>query len=213
MGMGGSTSMASDKSDQGSSVKVVGLLAMGATLMLIGLSLLPPPYSIGFNVRNYWTATATAGTFGGLVLIIVGLISLWRSHLFWGSAFVAFGAFFSIWTSVAPNVPVPSFCTGSACAVGYYGLAGFAFVFVLIALTFLISSMKHGWMSFILFLFVFITLILWLVQFWMTAAGSTVSNGQMWATGGFTILAGLVGWYIATATLTNWTYGKKFLPG
>ncbi len=201
--MGGTSSMSADKSDTGSNVKVVGLLGMGLTLMLMGLGLLPAPYSNGFS--GFWAAIPTAGTFGGAVLIIVGLIALWKGHQYWGSAFVSYGAFFSIWTNTVPNVSPP--------LVHFYGLAGFAFVFLLLSLTFLISSMKHGWLTFFLFLFFFLSMILWLVSYWMTAAGNTISTGQMWATGGITILTGLIAWYMATAQLTNWSYGKKFLPG
>lgn len=194
--------MSSDKGDMGSNVKVVGLLGMGLTLMLIGLSLLPAPYSAGFG--GFWAANPTASLFGGLVLILIGLLALYKGHQYWGSAFAAYGAFFITWVAT----------TGSATsAVRFYGLAGFTFVFMLMTLTFLVSSMKHGWLTFILFLLFFVTTILWLVNDWMTAAGNTISSGQMWANGVFTILTGLIAWYMATAHLTNWTYGRKVLPG
>lgn len=204
MGMGAGASMASDKGDVGSNVKVVGLLAMGVTLILMGLGFLPSPYSKGFVAgTTYWAATPTASVFGGGILVILGLIALYKSHPYWGSAFVAYGAFFLVWTM---TVTVPF-------SVAAYGLAGFTFVFLLLTLTFLVNSMKHGWMSFFLFLFLFISFILWVVWYWMVGAGNTISDGQYWATGGLTIFTGLIAWYMGTAHLTNSTYGRKFLPG
>lgn len=200
--MGATASMAGDKSESASNVKVVGLMGMGLSLMLIGLSLLPPPYSNGF--ANFGPAIPTAGFFGGIVLVIAGLGALWRNHMFWGSAFAAYGAFFTVWTVTIPN---------HGGGVLSYGLAGFSFVFLMMTLTFLLSSRKHGWLTFFLFLFFALSLILWTVAFWMSAAGNTISNGQWWATGGLTILTGLTAWYMATAALTNWTYGKQYLPG
>lgn len=203
-GMGAAASMSSDKGDMGSNVKVVGLFGMGLTLMLIGLSFLPSPYGNGFGGwGSFWAALPVAATFGGVVLLIVGLIALYKGHVYWGSAFASYGAFFIIWTN---TINSPS-------GVAYYGLAGITFVFLLMTLTFLISSMKHGWVTFFLFLFFFISAILWLVVEWMTAAGNSVSSGQWWATAAITFIAGLIAWYAATAHLTNWTYGKKVLPG
>lgn len=202
--------MSSDKSDVGSNVKVAGLLGMGVTLILIGLSLLPSPYGAGFQpafggaANAFWVAVSTAGTFGGIVLVLLGLIALYKGHQFWGSAFVSYGAFFSIWTVTA---------TLRLAQVQYYGLAGFVFVFMLMTLTFLISSMKHGWLAFFLYLFFFFSTVLWIVLYWMMAAGNNVSNGQMYANAVITIITGLIAWYTATAQLTNWTYGRKVIPG
>lgn len=196
--------MAGDKNDMGSNVKVAGLLGMGVTLLLVGLSLLPKPYGNGFV--GFWAAVPTAGIFGGVILILLGLIGLWKSHLFWGSAFIAYGAFFSIWSGTITRL-------ATLTQVQFYGLAGFTFVFMLMTLTFLLSSPKHGWLTVGLFGFFFLSTIMWLVTYWMTAAGNSISTGQMWATAAITILTGLIAWYMATATLTNWTYGKKYLPG
>ncbi len=97
-----------------------------------------------------------------------------------------------------------------------YSLAAIMFIFVLITLTFLISSMKHGWGTFFLFLLTFIAFILWTVQMWQIAPSSTMpgsfSSGESWALGVLLILAGLAAWFGATAELTNQTYGRKILP-
>lgn len=215
--MGAAASMSGDKSDTASSVKVVGLLAMGLTLMLMGLGLLPPPYVNGF--LGNWAVAPTASGFGGVVLVLLGLIGLWKGHVYWGSVFTSYGAFFSAWvgTYLFYSGGLAGLLSGGSGgptpAVFAYGLAGFTFVFLLLTLTFLVSSLKHGWLTFFLFLFLFISFVLWLVENWMFGAGNTVSHGQMWATGGITILTGLIGWYMATAHLTNWSYGRKFLPG
>ena len=207
--MGAPASMAGDKSDMGSNVKVVGLLGFGVTLMLLGMTLLPSPYSNGFP--NYGPTLATSTFFGGIVAAIAGLLALKRGHQFWGSAFVAFGAFFFVWTLTVPANPLITLLGGSA--MSPYGLAGFSFVYTLMALTFLLSARKHGWLTLGLFFFLFLSLILWTVEFWMAGAGNSISKGQMWATGAITILTGLIAWYMATAHLTNWSYGRKYLPG
>jgi succinate-acetate transporter protein len=208
--MGAPASMGSDKSDMGSNVKVVGLLGFGATLMLLGFTLLPPPYSNGF--AGFGPAMATALFFGGILTAIAGLMALKRGHLFWGSAFAAFGAFFVAWTFTV-GLAGASFGLFTLPGASGYGLAGFSFVYMLMTLTFLLSARKHGWMTLGFFFFFWLAMILWTALFWMSAAGNSVSNGQMWANGAITILAGLIAWYAATAQLTNWTYGKKYLPG
>lgn len=207
--MGAASSMSSDKGDTGSNVKVAGLIGMGVTLILMGLSLLPSPYGAGFAAQfggagMFWAVLPTAATFAGGILVLLGLIGLWKGHLFWGSAFVSYGAFFWVWTMTV---------TQRLTQVQYYGLAGFTFVFLLMTLTFLISSMKHGWLAFFLYLFFLFSTILWTVYYWMIAAGNNVSNGQMYANAVITILTGLIAWYTATAQLTNWTYGRKVIPG
>ena len=47
------------------------------------------------------------------------------------------------------------------------------------------------------------------------AAGQTTFNpdqGANWAVGGEIIFDGFLAWYVATADLTNWNYGRKILP-
>ncbi len=207
--MGAGASMTAEKSDTGSNVKVVGLLAMGLTLIMIGLGLLPSPYANGF--AGHWAAFPIASIFGGIVLAVVGLLALSKGHLYWGSAFTSYGAFFLVWASTLTSYN--SLGGGPFAGVFSYGLAGFTFVFLLMTLTYLVSSLKHGWMAFFLFLFFFVSFVLWLSEYWTIGAGNSVSKGMEWATGGLTILTGLLAWYMATAHLTNTTYGKKFLPG
>jgi uncharacterized protein len=185
---------------------VVGLLAFAAVTILFGLSELPKPYCTGF-----WTSTcfnsdplavmAVGLIFGGFVLAVMGLISLRKGNLFAGSAFVSYGGF---WFAYAFAILF---------GVAGYGFAGFTFVWVLISLTFLINSLKHGWMVFVLFLLLAVQFILMTVFAWQLGAGNSVATGEHWAIGGEIILTGIVMWYVATADLTNWNYGRRLLPG
>jgi uncharacterized protein len=184
---------------------VIGLIAFAAVTILFGLTELPHPYCVGF-----WTAGACfTGTpsllagfgeiVGGLILGIIGLVSLRKGNLFAGSAFLAYAAFFFAFS-----------VTGTY--LGGYGAAAIAIIWVLISLTFLINSLKHGWIVFIMFLLLTVQFILLAVLWWQTGAANKVAASEHWAIGGEIILAGLVMWYLATADLTNWNYGRKLLP-
>jgi len=193
----------------------LGFLAFGLMSILFGLSQLPGPYSTGFNVQvslGIWATgsivSLTMLMLGGIVLILIGGIAFLKSgHPFWSSAFFGFGAFWLIWSSVASS--------GNNHLLYGYGVAGFALLWVLFSLTYLISSMKHGWMTFIFFLVVTIAYILLVVEAWQWGAKPTtpISGFELGAIGGFWILAGIIGWYSGTARLAEYTYGKKVLPG
>jgi len=197
-GMESSSGVPGSKSTNGwASPSIIGLLAFGMTTILFGLSYLPTPYSKGF--LTYGGVPSTELVLGGLVLIIAGIIALSNNHLYWGSAFLGWGGFWASWSIVG----------GGAHA---YGAAGLAFVWMLFTLTFLISSFKHGWVTFFLFLFLLVGFILLVVEFWQGGAGNSISTGEMWAVGGIWIFTGLIAWYLGTAQLTNHTYGRKALP-
>lgn len=189
-----------EKPEWWGSPAIIGLLGFGLTAILAGLGFLPTPYGNGFTSTTLLAAMATI--FGGLVTIIAGIIALRKGNTFGGSAFLGFGSFWLGWSTLA----------GLGGAISGYGIAGFFFVWMMFSLTFLINSMKHGWGIFFVFLFLFISLILQIVAFWMRGAGNTVGSGQMWATGVFWILTGLLAWYVATADLTNWNYGRRVFP-
>lgn len=178
---------------------VIGLLAFGLTIILFGLSNLPKPYGNGFV--GFTGVTATEASLGGLILLLAGIIGMWKGHLYWGSAFLGYAAFWIIWSSSAASA-----------AVHGYGGAGFFFIWLLFTLTFLISAFKHGWVTVAFYVLLFVGIILLLIEFWQMGAGTKISSGEMWAVGGEWILTGLVGWYAATADLTNHTYGRKVLP-
>jgi succinate-acetate transporter protein len=181
---------------------ILGMLAFGLTIILFGLSRLPHPY--GTNFTGFAGIPDTELVLGGLILIIAGLIGLRTGHLYWGSAFLGYSAF---WLSFG------ILGTGGE----GFATAGFFFIWMLFTLTFLISSMKHGWVTFFFFLLLFVGVVLMLVEFWQAGAlvvpGNTkISAGEMWAIGGEWILTGLVAWYSGTASLTNHTYNRKLLP-
>jgi succinate-acetate transporter protein len=186
---------------------ILGALAFGLTAILFGLSQLPKPYSNGF-VAATGGNVATDLTLGGLVLVLVGLIGLFRDHAYWGAVFLGFGAFWISWSTTGQGLQGYVLAPG----VGAFAIAGLAFIWLLFTLTFLISSMKHGWGSFFGFLFLFIAFILILVEAWTLGGANKVSSGEQWAVGGLWIFTGLVWWLKGTADLTNHTYGRRVIP-
>ena len=221
----GSMSGAPDtKANETHGPAILGLLAFGMMSILFGLSQLPGPYGSGFDAKTpvgfytIWTpgatVTASMGLLGGLVLVLVGLIILFRGWgTYWGVAFFGYGAFWAIWAGVSPVV-------NNHILYGF-GTAGFAFVWLMFTLTFLLSSMKHGWMTFLFFLVLTLSYILLVVEFWQWGAwanghppSATIIPGtELAAIGGFWILSGFLAWYLGTARLTEMNYGRKLLPG
>jgi len=212
-GMGGGAPPMEAKPEAKSSTTVLGWLAFGAAFIMAGLASLPTPYGnsfgTGYQFGTYLligggSVYSLAVLFSGLGLLLAGFISLWKGHQFQGSAFAVYGLF---WIS---------FATALTAAPMAYSLSAFAFIFVLISLTFLISSMKHGWGTFFLFLLTTVAFILWLAEFWLVAPSGTkagsLSSGMSWAVGGEFVLTGIVAWWGATAELANSTYGRKVLP-
>jgi uncharacterized protein len=181
---------------------IIGLLAFGMTIILFGLANLPKPYGNGFV--GFAGIPATETLLGGLILVLAGIIGLLKGHTYWGSAFLGYGAF---WLSAASGA-----VTLTGVGAHGYGGAGFMFIWLLFTLTFLISSMKHGWGTFFFLLFLFVGFALLIVEFWQTGAANKISSGEMWAVGGEWIFTGVIAWYAGTADLTNHTYGRKVLP-
>jgi len=200
-----------EKPEWWASPAVVGLMGFGTTTMIAGLSNLPTPYGAGFG--GNWVVYGMAVAFGGIAQLIAGLIALRKGNMFAGSAFMGYGAFWlaftlmlTSFTSQLPAADAPAI---------FYGVAGFAFIWMLFTFSFLINAPKHGWGIFMVFLFLFIAFILLTVKFFSIAAGQTTFNADQsanWAVGGEIILTGFIAWYVATADLTNWNYGRKVLP-
>ena len=199
-----------EKTEWWTNPAVVGLMGFGTTTMIAGLSNLPAPYSNGF--AGNWVVYGMALAFGGTAQLIAGLIALRKGNLFAGSAFVGYGAFW-----IAFTLMLTSFVGQAGTAPIYYGVAGFAFIWMMFTFSFFINSFKHGWGITMVFLFLLIAFALLVAKFWSLAAsngggpfsGSGVDN---WAVGGIIILTGFIAWYVATAILTNWNYGRKVLP-
>jgi hypothetical protein len=210
------------KSEWWASPAVVGLMGFGTTTMLVGLSNLPLPYGGGFGNVNpaaspiaaNWVAYGTAIAFGGIAQLLAGFIALRKGNLFAGSAFVGYGSFWLAFTLMLNVWATPG--AGASGNPGlYYGLAGFAFIWMLFTFTFLINAPKHGWGLLMVFLFLFIAFILLVVKFYSLASGSTTFDADgaaNWAVGGTIIFDGLLAWYVATAELTNSNYGRTVLP-
>jgi uncharacterized protein len=200
MGMGSSSGTPGNSANNlASNPAVIGLLAFGMTAILFGLSLLPKPYGNGF--AGFSGVAETELILGGLVLILAGVIGILRGHPYWGTIFLGYGAF---WASLA--------YVGGIGGVLGYGASGFAVIWLLFTLTFLISSFKHGWGSFFGLLFLFVAFILLIIFYWQVGAATSISSGEHWAVGGLWIATGLLWWYGATAMLTNHTYDRKILP-
>ncbi|MGD0587764.1 MAG: acetate uptake transporter [Thermoplasmata archaeon] len=208
-----------EKPEWWASPAVVGLMGFGTTTMIAGLSNLPTPYGAGFG--NNWVVYGMALAFGGIAQLIAGLIGLRKGNMFAGSAFMGYGAFWIAFTLMLTtfNAQIP------AHAPYLYGVAGFAFIWMLFTFSFLINAPKHGWGILMVFLFLFIAFILLVVKFYSLASnlgGCTdatdlcgpfaLNAAANWAVGGEIIFTGFMAWYVATADLTNWNYGRKILP-
>ncbi len=200
-----------EKPEWWASPAVVGLMGFGTTTMIAGLTNLPTPYSAGFS--GNWVVFGMAIAFGGITQLIAGLIALRKGNMFAGSAFMGYGAFWLAFTLML--VTFNSTGIYGAGAPILYGIAGFAFIWMMFTFAFLINSPKHGWGIFGVFLFLFIAFILLTVKFYSLASGATTfapDASANWAVGGEIILTGFLAWYCATADLTNWNYGRKVLP-
>jgi uncharacterized protein len=211
-----------EKPEWWASPAVVGLMGFGTTTMLAGLANLPLPYGGGFQDNS--TVFSMAMAFGGTAQFAAGLIALRKGNMFAGSAFIGYGAFWWAFTLMLLwDVPTATFSTGAAPQL--YGIAGFAFIWMMFTLTFMINAPKHGWGITGVFVLLWIAFILLTVKFYSLASnlpgctntvnlcGPFASNAAAnWAVGGEIILTGLLAWYVATADLTNWNYGRKILP-
>ena len=182
-----------EKPEWWASPATLGLLGFGMTTILAGLH-------VGTWIGG-GAVLAMAIFFGGIAQVIAGLIGLRKGNMF-ATAFLCYGAFWLAFNWLL---------TGPTPADGY-GIAAFMFVWFLVTLTFTLSVFKHG----IGLTLVFITLdIAFLLLTWLFdagAAGTHVSTSTLQAIGAEIILTGVLAWYVATADLTNWNYGRKILP-
>jgi uncharacterized protein len=203
-----------EKPEWWASPAVVGLMGFGTTTMIAGLTNLPTPYGSGFGaaIGSNWAVYGMALAFGGTAQFAAGLVALRKGNMFAGSAFMGYGAFWLAFTLMLVQFAGPAATAGVPI---FWGVAGFAFIWMMFTFTFLINSPKHGWGIFMVFLFLFIAYILLVVKFASLASGQTTftgSNSANWAVGGEIIFDGFLAWYVATADLTNWNYGRKVLP-
>jgi len=206
-----------EKPEWWASSAVVGLMGFGTTTMIAGLTNLPTPYSQGF--AGNWVVYGMALAFGGVAQLIAGIIALRKGNLFAGSAFMGYGAFWLAYTQLASTLNVG----GNPAA--FYGIAGFAFIWMLFTFSFMINAPKHGWGITLVFVFLFFSFVALVVKFWSLASnlggctnavdlcGPFAFNAAAnWLVGGIIILTGFIAWYVATAQLTESQYGRKVLP-
>jgi succinate-acetate transporter protein len=187
-----------EKPEWWASPATLGLLGFGMTTILAGL-----------NVGGWIPAGAVLSMaifFGGLCQLIAGVIALRKGNMF-GTAFACYGAFWLAFDWLNVNAP-----PGATLSATFYGVAAFMFVWFLVTLTFTISAPKHG----IGITLVFVTLLIaFLLLTWLfdtMAAGNTVAHSTSQGIGAEIILTGVLAWFVATADLTNWNYGRKIIP-
>jgi len=211
--------MKEEKPEWWASSATVGLMGFALTTILAGLSNLPPPYVNGF--ANNWTVFGMAIAFGGAAQLIAGIIALRKGNMFAGSAFVGYGSFWLAFTFMLTTYigqgPLAATATTPSNPVGFYGVAGFAFVWMMFTFAFMINAPKHGWGITAVFVLLWIAFILLTVKFYQLGGISAtnmnpISNGEAWAIGIEIILTGVVAWYVGMADVTNWNYGRKVLP-
>jgi uncharacterized protein len=183
----------------------IGLMAVALTSILVGLTNLPSPYGHGF--ANGWTVLGMAVAFGGITQFFAGIIALRKGDMFHGLAFVSYGAFWEAFVLMNTTyAPTPS------TSVLMYGSAAFTFVWMLFTFTILINTPKFGRGIVVSVTLLFFAFMLLGIKSWQLGAGTTLSSAEQWLIGGEIIATGLSFWYVATAKLTNWNYGRTVLP-
>jgi uncharacterized protein len=183
-----------EKPEWWASPATLGLLGFGMTTILAGL-----------NVGGWIGAGAVLAMaifFGGIAQVIAGLIGLRKGNMF-ATAFLCYGAFWLAFDWMLTSTAVPA---------DLYGVAAFMFTWFLVTLTFTLSVPKHGIGLTLVFVTLDIAFLLLTWRFDVFAGGTIVAKSTLQAIGGEIILTGLLAWYVATADLTNWNYGRKILP-
>ncbi len=151
--------------------------------------------------------------FGGAAQFIAGLIMMRRGEIFPGSAFMGYGAFWFAFTFLVSGVFVNTSSVDALGAAGAYGVAWFMVVWAMWTFSFAINSHYHGIGIAFVFWTLVLAFILLAVDFGLTGAGKTVSNGLWQATGIETFICGAAAWYVATGVLTSHHHGgKKVIP-
>jgi uncharacterized protein len=188
-----------EKPEWWASPATLGLMGFGTTTMLAGLQ------------NGGWigsgTLLAMAMFFGGVCQIIAGIIALRKGNMFAGTAFTGYGAFWLAFnTFLTQYAPLD---TGTS--IGY-DVAAFTAMWTLFTFAFMINAPKHGWGITGVFVLLFIAFILLTVQWWDVGAANPLSTGNMKIIGGEIIATGLLAWFVGTADLTNWNYGRRIIP-
>jgi succinate-acetate transporter protein len=193
-GMGEAPPKVEEKPEWWASSATLGLLGFGTTTILAGL-----------NIGGWIGAGAVLAMaifFGGIAQVIAGLIGLRKGNMF-ATAFLCYGAFWLAFNWMLTSAVVPA---------DLYGIAAFMFVWFLVTLTFTINAPKHGIGVTLVFVTLLIAFLLLTWQFYSMAGGTILSKGTLQGIGGEIVLTGLLAWFVATADVTNWNYGRKIIP-
>ena len=194
-----------EKAEWWASPATLGLMGFGTTTMLAGLQ-------DGGWIQS-GTLLAMAIFFGGSAQIIAGTIAMRKGNMFAGTAFIGYGAFWLAFNWYLTNYiggDITNMGTGSP-AIGYE-IAAFTFMWMLFTITFLLNAPKHGWGITAVFLTLTIAFALLTWQWWQAGAGTVLSKSTFQAIGGEIILTGILAWFVGTADLTNWNYGRRIIP-
>jgi succinate-acetate transporter protein len=187
-----------EKPEWWASPATLGLMGFGTTTILAGLS-------VGGWI-SFGAVLSTAMFFGGIAQIIAGLIAFRKGNMFAGTAFIGYGSFWLAFNTLVTTYVVPAHLTNG------YDVSAFMFIWFLFTLTFVLNVPKHGWGLTAVFVTLLIAFLLLTVQWWDVGAANPLSANALKAVGGEIVLTGLLAWYVATADLTNWNYGRKILP-
>jgi uncharacterized protein len=191
-----------EKPEWWASPATLGLLGFGTTTILAGLQ-------VGTWI-GAGAVLAMAIYFGGIAQIIAGLIGLRKGNMF-ATAFLCYGAFWLAFNWLLTSNAVPA---------DLYGIAAFMFVWFLVTLTFTINAPKHGIGITLVFVTLLIAFLLLTWEFDTMAAAQNAGNSVATAVshstkqgiGAEIILTGVLAWFVATADVTNWNYGRKIIP-
>jgi hypothetical protein len=170
----------------------LGLAAFGVTLMMLS--------SANAGLWGGAGGAAVVGTsafYGGIVLLIVGLLEFMRGNGFTGTVFMSFGAFWlSIWYFL------------SHAAVQAPGALGvFLLMFAIASLVMWICAIKLSPQLNVLFLLLFITLVALTYGFWGAGHANAVKYG-----GYAGMLTSLLALYMTAKSMINEAWGKTVLP-
>ncbi|MFD3502027.1 GPR1/FUN34/YaaH family transporter [Streptomyces sp. NPDC058676] len=161
----------------GSTTTVVGRLALGVTLLAVGLG-----YTDVIDGVTAADAVSIAQYVGGVALFVAGLMAFRDRDTAGGTAFSALGALWFTWAVSAP---------GSDNAAGLFLL-----LFALVALSLTVAAgdqLAKG------------TYGLFVVSLVLLAVANFADSGSLAQAGGwFAVAAGAVAWYAATAALAHW---------
>ncbi|MFE9441057.1 GPR1/FUN34/YaaH family transporter [Streptomyces sp. NPDC006602] len=163
----------------GSTTTIVGRLALGITLLAVGLG-----YTDVIDGVTAADAVSIAQYVGGVALFVAGLMAFRDGDSVGGTAFSALGALWFTWAVSADNQV-------SANAAGLFLL-----LFALVALSLTVAvgdQLAKG------------TYGLFVVSLVLLAVANFAENDSLAKVGGwFAVAAGAVAWYAATAALAHW---------